>query len=401
MNKKNIKLIVLLGVSVAGGLYLNKDKSEATVGRNLNKLLSGNTASLVTRFNSYIGSGKMATPANSMRGNGNHINNSNLVRPSVKATTSGNAAGVTANVTKASNKGLGVVNVSGSNKVEMAVGGASVSGITKGNNKTDIKAVGGRGNKITTNAIGVSGNKDIRVTKGKDKSGVSGAKLNDKNITSVNGVSGEGNVVIKGNEKNKDRKVHRRNDLKESTVIKGNSSGNGGRRGFLEYLGIKSSNRNKQNTVDISNDSNGNKNIDIDPKLRVSLYISERGSGKKRGKEQLSFNKMQFRVNKDDLDGFSNDIEHSKRMKKQSNGVSGELKLRNETGNTKGMLEGLLGSLNISVEDEKTGKVDKVLLGKKDIVVIKHKQGNLKGELKIRTDKNQQDDIKLNVYWQE
>ena len=367
MNKKNIKLIVLLGVSVAGGLYLNKDKSEATVGRNLNKLLSGNTRSLVTRFNGYIGSGNMASPSSSMGGNIKHpINNPGLVRSTRnQATSNSNPTKTNGNVL--SNVAVGEVSqvittADKSPKVSRRTGLGIISG--KGNGKVDINAV-------------------------------------------------------KGDSKSKDKKIHKRNDLKESTVVKGNSSSNRSGRGILEYLGIKSSNRNKQNTVDISNNTNvnktGNKNIDPDPKLRVSLYITERGSGNKKvkGKEELSFNKMQFRVNKDDLDGFSNDIEHNKTMNKEANGVSGELKLRNETGNTKGMLEGLLGSLNISVEDEKTGKVDKmkfkvsnnkldkVLLGRKDIVVIKHKQGNLKGELKIRRDKNQKEDIKLNVYWQE
>ena len=122
---------------------------------------------------------------------------------------------------------------------------------------------------------------------------------------------------------------------------------------------------------------------------------------------------MNFKVNKEDLSGLENDIEFEKNINKRTNDITGELNLSNGYGSTKCILEGVLGSLNISVEDEKSGKVnslnfkinnnklDKLLLGKKDKIYLTQQEGNLKGRLKIKRDSKIKNDLELDVFWEE
>ena len=359
MNKKNIKLIFLLGLSVTGGLYLNKQESKATTTRNLSRMLTGNTSSLVNKFNGLISSNNMASPLASLNSN-SYNSHSKISKP---IPTYANSVGKNALASNA---------IPSRNATSNAVKTQTSNILTKG-------AVAGTSN--------------------------------DNFITTRNKRSEHKAVRSKKTSKSKgNENIIKKVSNKEGQVIRERS----GRKSILEYLGFKTSKKskseNKPIVTSVNTNVDDNKDINIDPKIKATIYIYEK-KGKSNGKKVV--NRMNFKVNKEDLSGLENDIEFEKNINKRTNDITGELNLSNGYGSTKGILEGVLGSLNISVEDEKSGKVnslnfkinnnklDKLLLGKKDKIYLTQQEGNLKGRLKIKRDSKIKNDLELDVFWEE
>lgn len=156
----------------------------------------------------------------------------------------------------------------------------------------------------------------------------------------------------------------------------------------------------------------GNRQPQLVDKIKVTLEINE-GSGHGIGYRRVR-DRMKINVGEEDIstlaNSYSRDLDVTE-LSRNTN-LSANLKINNEyNNNPSSPLNGLLGELNITIDDEASNtplvlnlnvpetKLNNFIEGKKNKIIVKSRTGDLSTKLTVKKAKESEEKINFEIIW--